>query len=315
MKQNQFVKANQERWQSFEELCLEKDKKMPANFAHLYRLVCHDLAIARTRHYSPSLVEKLNYFVGLGQKHLYRSEGSQLSSIWRLYKYSFNKALYENRYYIWWSMVAFWGLGVIAYIWIILNPDAVYYFLDPGTINNIEEMYNPSGEIQTDTRDASKDLLMFGVYIYNNIGIAFQMFGGGALFGVGALLPLLFNSFYFGAVSAHIVNIGFEDPFFSFVVTHGSFELTAIIIAGAAGCKIGFSLLNPGVYSRAYAIRAAGKSVVPLIVGAFVMLFVAALIEAFWSPLNIPSFFKYVAGAICWFYVLNQLYKGTRFGS
>ena len=107
---------------------------------------------------------------------------------------------------------------------------------------------------------------------------------------------------------------GLPLTFFSFVITHGSFELTAIIIAGAAGCKIGYSLLNPGNLARSYAIRLAGKSVLPLIVGAFIMLVIAAIIEAFWSPLDIPSFFKYIAGAICWGYVIRSLYKGTRYG-
>lgn len=315
MKQNQFVRNNQERWQTFESVCTETTKNVPTDFAHHYRLICHDLALARTRHYSPSLIEKLNDFVRLGQAQLYRSEGIKLSSLISVFRHSFNSSLYENRFYIWWSLFAFWGLGLIAYCWVIMDPDAVYHFLDPESVRNIEMMYDPTGKVQSDDRSVSQDLMMFGVYIYNNIGIAFQMFGGGTLLCIGALIPLLFNSFYFGAISAHIVNVGFQDNFFSFVVTHGSFELTAIIIAGAAGCKIGYKVLNPRQYSRAYAIKTAGKSVVPLIVGAFIMLVIAALIEAFWSPLNIPSIFKYVAGFICWLYVLNRLYKGTRFGS
>ena len=315
MKQNQFVQMNKVRWENFQKLCTEKTFSEPDNFTQGYRKVCSDLAIARTRHYSPSLINKLNDFVRLGQENLYQAQGIKASSLLTIFNQSFNQSLYDNRLYLWWSLAAFWGLALISFLWVVVNPDAVYYFLDVQSVKSMEEMYNPSGSVQTDDRSTSQDLMMFGVYIYNNIGIAFQMFGGGILFCVGALLPLLFNSFYFGAASAHIVNVGFEDPFFSFVITHGSFELTAIIIAGAAGIKIGYSLLNPKQYSRAYAVQQAGKSAVPLIVGAFLMLFLAAIIEAFWSPLNIPSIFKYVAGALCWGYVLNRLYKGTRFGS
>ena len=82
---------------------------------------------------------------------------------------------------------------------------------------NIEKMYDPS-DVQSAERGASQDLLMFGVYIYNNIGIAFQMFAGGVLFCVGAAFFLLLTV-YFGAIAAHIVNVGFEGPFFSFVIT------------------------------------------------------------------------------------------------
>lgn len=314
MKQNLFVRKNNERWQAFEYNCTSQKSDLPVDFAKQHRHICNDLAIARTRHYSPSLVEKLNRFVRLGQSRLYQSEGIKMRTLTSLFQQSFVKSLHENRFYLWVALASFWGLAVISYIWVILDPTAVHYFLDLGSIKNIENMYDPVGSIQSDARTAGSDVLMFGVYIYNNIGIAFQMFGGGALLCVGALLPLLFNSFYFGAVSAHIVNSGYQDSFFSFVITHGSFELTAIIISGAAGCKIGYNLLNPGQLARGHAIRIAGKSVLPLIVGAFLMLILAAVIEAFWSPLDIPSFFKYVTGIICWGYVLTYLYKGTRYG-
>lgn len=314
MKQNQFVQLNQARWEKFELLAVDPPKDMPAEFSASYRQVCHDLATARTRHYSPALIAKLNNFVSLGQSILYQGEGIQISSLLRLFKNTFFQSLFENRYYLWLSFGAFYGLALLAYLWVKLDPEAVYYFLDVGSVKNIESMYDPSGSSQNQEREAGSTVLMFGVYIYNNIGIAFQMFGGGALLGIGAILPLLFNSFYFGAISAHIVNIGYESTFFSFVVTHGSFELTAITIAGAAGAKIGFSLLMPGQYSRAYAIKTAGSSVLPLIVGAFIMLVIAAVIEAFWSPLNIPNIFKYSAGALCWFYVLLLFYRGTKYG-
>jgi len=314
MKQNQFVQQNEARWQQFEQLSINPKDDMPAEFSVLYRQVCNDLATARTRHYSPSLIAKLNEFVSVGQSILYQGEGIQISSLIRLFKYNFFRALFENRYYLWASFGAFYGLALVAFAWVKIDPDAVYYFLDVGSIKDIEGMYDPTSSVQVDERESGSTILMFGVYIYNNIGIAFQMFGGGALFGIGAIVPLLFNSFYFGAISAHIVNVGYESTFFSFVVTHGSFELTAITIAGAAGAKIGFSLLMPGQYSRAHAIKTAGSTVLPLIVGAFIMLVIAAVIEAFWSPLNIPNAFKYSAGAVCWMYVLLMFYRGTRYG-
>ncbi|WP_440876945.1 stage II sporulation protein M [Thalassotalea sp. PLHSN55] len=315
MKQSHFVKTNEQRWQNFSQLCLgEKGKELPANFGQLYRQICHDLAIARSRHYSPSLIEKLDNFVTLGQSHLYRGENLSLRAIYRLFKQSFMQGLFENRYYLWLSFGAFFGFAFIIYLWVIFDPNAVYHFLDVQSVKSIEKMYDPAGSVQQEARSSGANVMMLGVYIYNNIGIAFQMFGGGALFGFGAVLPLLFNSFYFGAISAHIVHLGYQETFFSFVITHGSFELTAITIAGAAGGKIGFNLLNPGQFSRAYAVKKAGKTVLPLIVGAFVMLVLAAIIEAFWSPLDIPSIFKYIAGSLCWFYVLRVFYRGTRYG-
>lgn len=315
MKQNQFVQHNQVRWQSFETDCQNEKEALPDTFPASYRQICADLATAKTRHYSPALVEKLNQLVLSGQSRLYVAETLSFKQVLSVFAQSVPKALHENRYYIWGATLAFYGLALVAYIWVQINPEAVYYFMQPSNVASLEAMYNPSGAVQSETRGVDSDLLMFGVYIYNNIGIAFQMFGGGAMFCIGALFPLLFNSFYFGAVSGHIVNVGFEQPFFSFVITHGSFELTAIVIAGAAGCRIGMSLLNPGRYSRAYAIKEAGKKVLPLVVACFVMLVIAAFVEAFWSPRDIAAEIKYVVGSLCWALVLYRLYKGTCFGT
>ena len=60
MKQNQFVHKNTDKWQQFELLCEQKEANLPVNFSKLYRTICCDLAIARTRHYSPALLDKLN---------------------------------------------------------------------------------------------------------------------------------------------------------------------------------------------------------------------------------------------------------------
>ncbi len=316
MKQTQFVKSNSVSWDEFEALCEQNSAEpLPVNFPNLYRKVCNDLAIAQSRQYSPVLNEQLNRLVQMGQKRLYLSRSNQFSELWYVARTAFPRALYENRLMLAINLLAFWGLALIAFVWVLMNPDAVYTLLGQSTVLSIEQMYDPSGTVQSIERGAAQDLMMFGVYIYNNIGIAFQMFAGGVLFCIGAVFFLLFNSFYFGAIAAHIVNVGFQGPFFSFVITHGSFELTAIIIASAAGCQIGYGLLNPRQYTRAYAIKQASQKALPLIVGAFLMLVIAAFIEAFWSPRDIANEIKYLVGSGCWIYVVFRLYKGMRYGA
>ncbi|TLU67219.1 stage II sporulation protein M [Thalassotalea litorea] len=314
MKQNQFVRLNEARWQLFSQFDAS-DKDWVAVYPEQFRQICSDLALARSRQYSPALIERLNQLVQQGQQHLYQSNGFSLVHILKIFTQDFPRALYENSKYIVASTLAFWGLGLLAFLWVLIAPQHIYWFIDPMQVNQLESMYDPAGSVQTDSRSAGQDVMMFGYYVYNNIGIAFQMFGGGALLGVGALFPLLFNSFYFGAISAHIVNVGFEEPFFSFVIGHGSFELMAIVIAGAAGCKIGFSILNPGTLARKEAIKKSGMSVLPLICGAFVMLLIAAFVEAFWSSSDLPSIVKYIVGSLGWFWVLHRLYRGCRYGN
>ncbi|MEO4017989.1 stage II sporulation protein M, partial [Pseudomonas rossensis] len=70
-------------------------------------------------------------------------------------------------------------------------------------------------------RAASEDWVMFGYYIMHNIGIAFQTFASGLLFGLGSAFFLFFNGLMIGAVAGHLTHIGYGQTFWSFVVGHG----------------------------------------------------------------------------------------------
>ena len=145
---------------------------------------------------------------------------------------------------------------------------------------------------------------MFGYYIMNNIGIAFQTFASGLLFGLGSLFFLLFNGLLIGAVSGHLSQIGYGEPFWSFVIGHGAFELTAITLAGAAGLQLGWALIAPGRHARSEALRLAAAQAVKLVAGVVIMLLIAAFVEAYWSSMTLASSsLKYWVGAALWLLV------------
>src|SRR5262249_14502884 len=97
------------------------------------------------------------------------------------------------------------------------------------------------------------------------------------------------------------------------VVTHGAFELTAIVLAGAAGLRIGHSLLAPGRRTRLQALVVASKESIVIMYGVALMLVVAAFIEAFWSSATwMPLSMKYGVAAICWIAVLTYLTRQGR---
>jgi uncharacterized membrane protein SpoIIM required for sporulation len=140
---------------------------------------------------------------------------------------------------------------------------------------------------------------MFGFYIYNNISIAFMTFAGGLFLGVGSLFILAANGIFLGAAAGHIINVGYYQTFFSFVIGHSAFELTAIVISAQAGLYLGYRLFVPQGLSRGAALRKAGKTVLPLISGSAIMLVIAAIVEAFWSSRHeIPQFVRLVIGMI-----------------
>ena len=154
---------------------------------------------------------------------------------------------------------------------------------------------------------------MLGFYFLNNISIGFRTFSGGIVFGVGSAFFLFFNGVMLGGVAGHLSHPPFSSTFWQFVRGHGAFELTAIVICGAAGLLLGYSLVVPGNYRRRDALRMIAPVALKLVMGGALMLVVAAFIEAFWSSSGFSPTVKYSAAAVFWSMVaLYLLFAGRR---
>lgn len=271
----------------------------------LYREVCHHLALARDRGYPSYLVVRLNGLVQRAHQVLYRPRTRFWTLAWRFFSLEFPALLRANRAFMAASTAAFALPLVIMGLLVYQLPELVYSLMPPGAVAGMERMYNPAGEIIGRQRPGDSDFLMFGFYIRNNIGVSFQCFASGLLLGVGSLFYLVLNGLQIGAVSGYLTQLGYGETFWSFVCGHGSFELTAIVISGGAGLKMGFALLAPGPLTRRAALVAAAREAAKIMYGVVIMLVIAAFIEAFWSSSRwIPNEVKYGVAMFLWALVL-----------
>jgi uncharacterized membrane protein SpoIIM required for sporulation len=142
-------------------------------------------------------------------------------------------------------------------------------------------------------RDEGADSAMAGFYVNNNVGIAFRCFATGILFGSGSVFFLFYNGLSIGAVTGFVIRNGAGRHMLTFMCGHAPFELTAIVISGAAGLMLGAALIAPGELTRWGAIRAVSEPVGHLVLGAAALLLLAAVIEGFWSPSAIAQEVKW----------------------
>ncbi len=165
----------------------------------------------------------------------------------------------------------------------VSRPDLQH--CQPQQVAEMQGVYDPDASRlgRAAERASSEDWMMFGYYVMHNIGIAFQTFAAGLLFGLGSVFFLIFNGLIIGAISGHLTEIGYGQTFWSFVIGHGAFELTAIALAGAAGLQLGWALIAPGQLTRSESLRLAARESVQLLCGVIVFLLIAAFIEAYWS--------------------------------
>ena len=315
MKQSLFESRHQHQWQTFAEQLtqLEQGKAKAADvadFPHQYRRLCQHLALAQQRGYSSYLVDPLQQLALRGHQQLYRHRSQLTANILAFLLAGFPRLVREQWRFVLIAGLLFFGSLVGIALLVYLFPDLVYSIISPQQVAEMQGMYNPDASRlgRAAERAASEDWMMFGYYVMHNIGIAFQTFAAGLLFGLGSVFFLIFNGLVIGAVSGHLTDIGYGQTFWSFVMGHGAFELTAITLAGAAGLQLGWSLVAPGRLARSEALRLAARKSVRMLCGVMVFLLIAAFIEAYWSSTTrIEPWIKYAVGAALWLLVAAYL--------
>ena len=313
-RQEQFTQQHERLWQQFEAVLdyqslpwrHKRSAKQPEamDLPTTYRQICQHYALANSRMYSPILVDRLNRMVVRGHQALYGSRSHFLKSILSFFASEFPQLVRQEWRVMLGATALFYVPLIVMIVLIQVKPELVFSVLDNQMVSSVESMYDPDNRVLGREREADSDLAMFGFYIRNNTSIGFQVFAGGMLFGIGTLFFMIFNGVYIGAVAGHLTHVGFIETFWGFVSGHSAFELTAIVISGAAGLKLAMALIAPGRKTRIRALIDNGKTSIKIMYGAVALFIMAAFVEAFWSSMTLDVGIKYAVAAALWSLVI-----------
>ena len=317
-----FETLYQDEWQELESLLdrvLGRKKSAgppvsPERVAALYRRACEQLALARARSYPAYLLDRLDRLTADAHQVIYQQRDFGVGVVKRIALRDFPRAVRADARYVWLATALFVVPAVVLGLLVYFDPNLVLSVVDVATAAEFEQMYSDAAESVGRSRDAGTDWVAFGFYVRNNVSVAFQCFASGLVAGLGSVFYLVYNGAVIGAVSGFVTARGLGATFYSFVVTHGAFELTAIALSGAAGLKLGHSLLAPGRRTRGQSLVAAAKECVTIVYGVAAMLVIAAAFEAFWSSARwVPHSVKYSVAGVCWFAVFAYfIWQGRR---
>jgi uncharacterized membrane protein SpoIIM required for sporulation len=130
--------------------------------------------------------------------------------------------------------------------------------------------------------ESTNELTVFASFLFtNNAGVSLMAFALGFAFGVPTAMLLVHNLTMMGALMALYDSRGLGMELAGWLSIHGTTELFAILLAGAAGFHIGWSVVFPGEDSRLAAATRSGKTAATVMVGVIAMLMVAAILEGF----------------------------------
>ncbi|HET7545465.1 MAG TPA: stage II sporulation protein M [Polyangiaceae bacterium] len=272
--------------------------------ASLYRAVCGDLMRARQAGSSADIVAYLDALTARAHNALYGSRRYALGGAVRALRDGFPRAFRKHWRFMLASALLFLVPLAVGWQGALHSPSFAASVLPLSTLEELSQAYS---EGFAKGRPEQMDAAMTGFYVDHNVGIAFRCFATGILFGLGSAYYALYNGLFIGTVFGFVQRAGHGRNLFTFVCGHSPFELTALVIAGGAGLCMGAALIVTEGYTRLGSLRRRAPELALLALGAAAMLFIAALIEAFWSPSSLPEQVKFGFSALGWCSVFGFL--------
>lgn len=156
-------------------------------------------------------------------------------------------------------------------------------------LHNVLYSYSP--------KDGALSILATFLFTHN-AQVGMLSFALGFAFGMPTAMLIIYNGATLGALFALYASHGLEAELGGWIFIHGTTEVLALALAGAAGFRIGWSVVFPGERSRLAAASEAGRTAAIVMAGVVVMLFVAGLLEGFGRQLITSDGARYAIGSV-----------------
>lgn len=294
-------------WQRLEFLLDLVEKKSPKRLTNddlielprLYRATLSALSIARETSLDASMTAYLEslstraYFILYGCRDpLWRQIGGFFVHGWpATVRGIFGETL---------LIAALFFASALAGYFLVISDPAWFNALVPPEMASGRDMNATQAFLRNTIYGApEKDgLEVFATFLFtHNSQISIMAFALGFAFGVPTFFLISSNGVLLGGMYAVFMSKGLGFGFTGWLLIHGSTELSAIILAGAAGLHIGRAVAFPGQRSRLAAAGEAGRRGALVMIGVVIMLLVAGLLEGFARQLITDDFARYAIAA------------------
>lgn len=300
-----FLETHTPIWDRLAELVSVAGRKGPGKLsqaqltelARLYPVVAVDVARARMYRLDAASQNRLGQIAIAAHGLLYRRPSVRpVEAIGRFFRVEYPRLFRRMRAYVLLSVAIFSVVMLSTYAAVRIRPSVAHVIVPSGL--EVETPGRVTGEDVSERYRRTPKPIMDSYITTNNIQVAFFAFALGVLAGIGTCYVLLLNAMMLGAFFAHFANHGLSGMCYSFLIPHGALEIFAIVVAGAAGLRLGLSLALPGRLTRKASLRRGAKEGVLLVLGTIPMFVVAGVLESFVTPTYWPGAVKIVIGLL-----------------
>ncbi|MEL6924594.1 MAG: stage II sporulation protein M [Bacteroidota bacterium] len=316
MRETSFIKQNQEKWKEFEDI-LKRRQKDPDKLNKLFVQITDDLSFSRTFYPNRSVRVYLNNLAQQIFQSIYTNKKSRRARLISFWTDELPQLVYESRQAFRLSFFLFliaFAIGVLSSAMDIEFPRVILgdAYVDM-TLENIE-----SGDPMKVYKEKGEFSMSMGITI-NNLWVAFLTFILGVFFAIGSAFIIVKNAIMVGAFQYFFYEKGVFLESFLTIWTHGTLEISAIIIAGAAGMTMGRGLLFPGTYSRLQAFQVSARRGLKIMLGITPIIIMAGFIEGYLTrytetPDIISAAFIFICLAFVLFYFVWYPWRKSKTG-
>ncbi len=306
LKSHKFRTDREDDWQQLETLLARlesrsikalSDEQMIALPA-LYRATLSSLSVARATSLDQDVIIYLESLTTRAYFAIYGNQTRMGTRIRRFFRIGWPKAVQDITRETFASALVFFLGALLAFIMVRTNMDWYFSFI-PESLMGGRTPASTTAELRdTLYHDGDESgLTMFASFLFShNSRIAILAFALGFAFAIPSVALMLYNGCTIGAFIALFVDKGLGFEVGGWLIIHGATEVFAIILAGAAGIKIGWAIAFPGQRARLDAAAQAGGQAAAVLGGVIIMLFLAGLLEGFGRQLVTNDYLRYALG-------------------
>lgn len=320
-----FRRERETSWRELEQLLDRIDKSRATSLSDeemlaipgLYRAALSSLSVARATSLDQALIDYLEALCARAYFFVYGARASFRERMQRFFAHDWPvavKAIWRETIVS--ALILFAG-ALAAYLLVQSDPDWFSAFVSTEMASGRDPTASTEYLKSTiyDGGDAVEGLGVFATSLFtNNAQVALFAFALGFAFCLPSALLLAYNGCVLGAMFAVFASRGLAFEFAGWLLIHGVTELLAVIIAGAAGLRIGWSIAFPGDLTRLAAAERAGRQGAVVMIGVVIMLFIAGILEGFGRQLITSDALRYTIAAASAFIWANYFYRGDRRG-
>ena len=279
MREVTFLKRNAEKWKQVEAFLNSKEKVDADILAELFIELTDDLSYSRTFYPQSKTTQYLNSLTAKIHQSIYKTKKERKERFVQFWKYEAPLLFYKHRKEILISFLIFVIAMIIGVLSSAGDSGFVRLILGDSYVNMTLENIDKGDPMAVYKKMNGVD--MFLGITFNNIRVSFFAFIMGLIFSFGTAWILLRNGIMLGAFQYffHIHNLLVDSVLVIWI--HGTLEISAIIIAGAAGLTLGNSFLFPGTYSRRQSFMIGSREGLKMIVSLMPIFIIAGFLESF----------------------------------